>query len=144
VVQYTSNEVKQSITGFGGADKDQVQRMVARMLSLSVVPKPADAADALALALHHIGQAPFGRIASSIGGGGEGIAGLRIASSVGASESSSLFGNARISSSVGGPRKSVAGKSVAGKSVAGKSVAGKSVAARPSLVANSVVKRVER
>ncbi len=98
VVQYTSNEVKQSITGSGAATKDQVQRMVARLLSLAELPKPADAADALALALHHLGQAPFGRIASSIGGA---PTGLRIAHSVGGSESGSPFGNARIASSVG-------------------------------------------
>ena len=102
VIQYTSNEVKQSITGFGGATKDQVQRMVARMLSLAEVPKPADAADALALALHHIGQAPFGRVASSIGGGAP--TGLRIAQSVGGSDSGSVFGNARIASAIGGKR----------------------------------------
>jgi len=102
VIQYTSNEVKQSITGFGGATKDQVQRMVARMLSLTDVPKPADAADALALALHHLGQAPFGRVASSIGGGNP--AGLRIAASVGGGEGGSPFGNARIASAIGGRR----------------------------------------
>lgn len=104
VIQYTSNEVKQSITGFGGATKDQVQRMVARMLDLDTIPKPADAADALALALHHIGQAPFGRVASSIGGAGP--SGLRVASSVGASDSGSPFGNARVASAIGGKRLS--------------------------------------
>jgi crossover junction endodeoxyribonuclease RuvC len=102
VIQYTSNEVKLSITGFGGATKDQVQRMVARMLSLSEIPKPADAADALALALHHIGQAPFGRVASSIGGVGP--LGLRIAQSVGGGEGGSPLGNARIARSIGGKR----------------------------------------
>ncbi len=102
VIQYTSNEVKQSITGFGGATKDQVQRMVARMLALDEVPKPADAADALALAIHHIGQAPFGRVASSIGGAAP--TGLRVAQSVGGSDSGSPFGNARIASAIGGKR----------------------------------------
>ncbi len=102
VIQYTSNEVKLSITGFGGATKDQVQRMVARLLSLAEIPKPADAADALALALHHIGQAPFGRVASSIGGAVP--AGLRVANSVGGSDSAPLFGNARVASSIGGKR----------------------------------------
>ena len=102
VIQYTSNEVKLSITGFGGATKDQVQRMVARLLSMPQPPKPADAADALALALHHIGQAPFGRVASSIGGTGP--VGLRIAQSVGGSDHASPFGNARVASSIAGKR----------------------------------------
>ena len=61
VVEYTSNEVKLAVTGFGGATKDQVQRMVARLLDLDAVPKPADAADALALALCHLSTAPWAR-----------------------------------------------------------------------------------
>jgi len=51
VVQYTSNEVKQALVGYGGASKDQVQRMVASVLGLSAPPRPPDAADALALAV---------------------------------------------------------------------------------------------
>ena len=50
---HTPTEVKAAITGHGGADKKQVQAMVARILRLSEIPKPADAADALALALCH-------------------------------------------------------------------------------------------
>ena len=50
---HTPTEVKAAITGFGGADKRQVQTMVARILRLDELPKPADAADALALALCH-------------------------------------------------------------------------------------------
>lgn len=50
---HTPTEVKAAITGYGAADKRQVQTMVARILRLSVVPKPADAADALALAICH-------------------------------------------------------------------------------------------
>ena len=61
VVEYTSNEVKLAVTGFGAATKDQVQRMVARLLDLDAVPKPADAADALALALCHLSTAPWAR-----------------------------------------------------------------------------------
>lgn len=53
VVQYTSNEVKQAVTGYGAATKDQVGRMVQSLLRLSEVPKPVDASDALALALTH-------------------------------------------------------------------------------------------
>jgi crossover junction endodeoxyribonuclease RuvC len=59
VVEYTSNEVKLAVTGFGAATKDQVQRMVARLLGLDEVPRPADAADALALALCHLSTAPW-------------------------------------------------------------------------------------
>ena len=56
VVMYTPNEVKLSVTGSGSADKAQVQRMVQALLKLPSPPKPADAADALALALtHHAG-----------------------------------------------------------------------------------------
>lgn len=50
---HTPSEVKAAITGYGSADKRQVGAMVARVLGLSEVPKPADAADALALALCH-------------------------------------------------------------------------------------------
>jgi crossover junction endodeoxyribonuclease RuvC len=62
VVEYTSNEVKLAVTGFGGATKDQVQRMVARLLELDTLPQPADAADALALALCHLSTAPWARL----------------------------------------------------------------------------------
>ena len=56
VAMYTPNEVKLAVTGSGSADKVQVQRMVQALLKLSAAPKPADAADALALALtHHAG-----------------------------------------------------------------------------------------
>jgi crossover junction endodeoxyribonuclease RuvC len=58
VAQYTANEVKQAVAGYGGADKGQVQRMVQRLLGLAEIPKPADAADALALALCHLTRAP--------------------------------------------------------------------------------------
>jgi crossover junction endodeoxyribonuclease RuvC len=50
---HTPSEVKAAITGYGSADKRQVQTMVARILRLDALPKPADAADALALALCH-------------------------------------------------------------------------------------------
>ncbi|MDL9979749.1 crossover junction endodeoxyribonuclease RuvC [Microbacterium candidum] len=50
---HTPSEVKAAITGYGSADKLQVQTMVARVLRLDALPKPADAADALALALCH-------------------------------------------------------------------------------------------
>lgn len=50
---HTPSEVKAAVTGYGAADKLQVQTMVARVLRLDELPKPADAADALALALCH-------------------------------------------------------------------------------------------
>ena len=53
VVQYTSNEVKQAVTGYGAATTEQVQRVVQSLLSLPEPPRPPDAADALALALCH-------------------------------------------------------------------------------------------
>src|SRR4051794_13957104 len=59
VVQYTPNQVKQAVAGYGAAGKDQVQRMVQSLLGLPEVPKPADAADALALALCHVAAGPL-------------------------------------------------------------------------------------
>jgi crossover junction endodeoxyribonuclease RuvC len=53
VALHTPSEVKAAITGYGSADKKQVQAMVARILGLAEVPKPADAADALAIAICH-------------------------------------------------------------------------------------------
>lgn len=50
---HTPSEVKAAVTGYGSADKRQVQTMVARILGLDELPRPADAADALALALCH-------------------------------------------------------------------------------------------
>ncbi len=51
VVEITPNEVKQSITGYGGANKEQVIYMVTKILHLAEPPKPDDAADALAIAI---------------------------------------------------------------------------------------------
>jgi crossover junction endodeoxyribonuclease RuvC len=56
VTQYSPNEVKLAVTGDGRADKLAVQTMVTRLLSLRDIPKPADAADALALACCHHGR----------------------------------------------------------------------------------------
>ena len=50
---HTPTEIKAAITGYGAADKRQVQAMVARILRLDEPPRPADAADALAIALCH-------------------------------------------------------------------------------------------
>ena len=54
VTLHTPSEVKASVTGSGRADKAQVGAMVTRLLRLAEAPKPADAADALALAICHI------------------------------------------------------------------------------------------
>jgi len=61
VIQYTPNQVKDAVAGWGGADKAQVQKMVQARLGLSVLPKPADAADAAALALCHLAMSPMHR-----------------------------------------------------------------------------------
>ena len=61
VVQYTPNQVKNSVAGWGGADKAQVQKMVQVRLGFSAPPRPPDAADAAALALCHLASAPLRR-----------------------------------------------------------------------------------
>ena len=61
VAQYSPNEVKLAVTGDGRADKLAVQTMVTRLLGLREIPKPPDAADALALACCHHGRAPHAR-----------------------------------------------------------------------------------
>lgn len=53
VVEYTPLQVKQAITGYGGADKAQMQEMVRLLLGLSEKPRPDDAADALAISICH-------------------------------------------------------------------------------------------
>ena len=58
VAQYTANEVKQAVVGYGAATKTQVQRMVQSLLGLAEPPRPPDAADALALAICHLAVGP--------------------------------------------------------------------------------------
>ena len=58
VAQYTPNEVKMAVTGYGAAPKAQVQQMVQSLLGLSERPRPPDTADALALAICHLSLAP--------------------------------------------------------------------------------------
>jgi crossover junction endodeoxyribonuclease RuvC len=66
VVQYSPNEVKLAVVGYGSATKSQVQQMVQTMLALADRPHPPDAADALALAICHLGAAPLAaRIAAA-------------------------------------------------------------------------------
>ena len=69
VAMHTPSEVKASVTGSGRADKAQVTSMVTRLLHLPVRPSPADAADALALAICHLWRAPAqARLAAAVAG----------------------------------------------------------------------------
>jgi len=54
VAEYTPNAVKQAVAGYGNAGKRQVQEMVRVLLALTEIPKPDDAADALAIAITHL------------------------------------------------------------------------------------------
>ncbi len=54
VAEYTPMEVKQAVTGYGGADKHQIQQMIQTLLDLPELPRPDDAADALAVAMTHV------------------------------------------------------------------------------------------
>lgn len=67
VTEYTPSAIKMALTGFGAADKRQVQQVVAMRLGLDVAPSPADAADALAIALCHVQAA---RMQQVVGGAG--------------------------------------------------------------------------
>jgi crossover junction endodeoxyribonuclease RuvC len=70
VALHTPSEVKAAVTGSGRADKAQVTTMVTRLLRLDVRPTPADAADALALAICHLWRAPAGaRLAAGASAG---------------------------------------------------------------------------
>ena len=59
VVQYTPNQVKEAVAGYGSASKEQIGHMVQTLLGLAEAPRPADAADAAALALTHLAHAPM-------------------------------------------------------------------------------------
>jgi crossover junction endodeoxyribonuclease RuvC len=59
VAEYTPAEVKQAITGYGNAEKRQVQEMVQRALQLPQIPRPDDAADGVAIALCHLQTARY-------------------------------------------------------------------------------------
>ena len=59
VFEYVPTTVKSAVTGDGSANKEQVQQMVTRLLRLRQPPQPADAADALAIALCHLRAAPL-------------------------------------------------------------------------------------
>ena len=70
VAQYTANEVKMAVVGYGSATKEQVQRMVAAVLGLGAVPKPADVADALALAVCHLSSSGLRQAVQAATAGG--------------------------------------------------------------------------
>lgn len=72
---HTPSEVKAAVTGYGAADKKQVAAMVARVLGLDTPPTPADASDALALALCHAWRSGSGS-AGVLGATGSGSAGF--------------------------------------------------------------------
>lgn len=57
VAEYSPNEIKQAVAGYGGAEKMQVQLMVQVLLDLEQIPQPDDAADALAVAICHLHSA---------------------------------------------------------------------------------------
>lgn len=57
--EYTPLQIKQALTGYGRADKKQIQEMVKAILGLKEIPKPDDAADALAAALTHNQSMPY-------------------------------------------------------------------------------------
>lgn len=61
VVEYSPNQVKEAVAGYGSAGKEQVQEMVRRLLGHPTVLRPADAADAAAVALCHLAYAPLAR-----------------------------------------------------------------------------------
>jgi crossover junction endodeoxyribonuclease RuvC len=78
VHSYSPREVKLAVTGYGHADKRQIQQMVRAELQLSALPQPADAADALAVALCHVHCAESrARTAAAMGTNAEALAASR-------------------------------------------------------------------
>jgi len=65
ISSYTPLQVKQSVTGYGKAEKKQVQLMVQNILKLKAIPKPDDTADALALAICHINSRRISKLISN-------------------------------------------------------------------------------
>jgi crossover junction endodeoxyribonuclease RuvC len=59
IAEYTPMQVKQAVTGYGGAKKEQIGEMVRILLHLKAVPRPDDAADAAAIAICHLHSAPM-------------------------------------------------------------------------------------
>ena len=90
VTLHTPSEVKAAVTGNGRADKDQVTAMVMRLLRMTTAPRPADAADALALAICHLWRAPALKARQPTAGAGTASAG-----SNGASAAAPVVGGTR-------------------------------------------------
>ena len=62
IFEYTPLQIKQALTGYGRADKNQIQQMVKTFLSLKTIPKPDDAADAVAVCLTHAQSQKMGNL----------------------------------------------------------------------------------
>lgn len=69
VVEYSPNEVKEAVAGWGGAEKDEMGRMVQLLLGLPRVLEPADASDAVAVALCHLARQPAAAVRAGSPGG---------------------------------------------------------------------------
>ncbi|MGQ9814476.1 MAG: crossover junction endodeoxyribonuclease RuvC, partial [Candidatus Roseilinea sp.] len=68
--EYTPLQIKQAVAGYGQADKKQMQAMVKLLLNLNAIPRPDDAADALAIAITHIHTARHAALGSHATPGG--------------------------------------------------------------------------
>ncbi len=77
IAQYSSNEVKLAVTGYGGATKLQVQRMISSLLGLNGLPSPPDVADALGLALCYLLNLPMREALIASGEPLSGVAAMR-------------------------------------------------------------------
>ena len=64
VYEYTPAQIKQRVSNYGGSSKEQIQEMVKLQLNMSEIPEPADASDALAVALCHLSETRFNRLIS--------------------------------------------------------------------------------
>jgi crossover junction endodeoxyribonuclease RuvC len=64
IAEYTPKQVKQAVTGYGGAAKEQVGEMIRILLHLSSIPRPDDAADAAAIAICHLNTALYATLLS--------------------------------------------------------------------------------
>lgn len=60
VIEYSPNQVKEAVAGHGGANKDEMERMVQALLGIKAPLRPVDAADAIAVALCHVAHQPAG------------------------------------------------------------------------------------
>lgn len=75
VFEYSPTQIKKAVTGWGGADKEQMGQMVKTLLSLPNPLKPVDAADAVAVALCHLAHRPAASRIQAVAGNGQPIAG---------------------------------------------------------------------